>query len=317
MNVLIVGGAGYLGGALTDLLKGSAHNIRVYDNLTFEDTYLKDIPFVFGDIRDHKKLKGQLDWADAVVWLAALVGDGACAINPAVTKELNEDSVKWLSENFDGRIIFMSTCSVYGAQDGELTEDSPTNPLSIYAQTKLAAEGYLKDKNAIIFRLGTLFGVGDAYSRIRLDLVVNTLTCKAMQTGEITVFGGEQYRPLLHVKDAARAIQFGLYTNSLGRTGIYNAASTNIKILDLAKEVANIVPCQIKTVETSFEDSRNYRASQKRLSGLLKFDHTIQDGINEIATLMTEERIRDPDSPRFNNYGYLNNFKHWEQYGTN
>lgn len=89
MNCLIVGGAGYLGGAVTDLI-----NARVYDNLTYEEAYLKPLEFVFGDIRDRKKLKEQLDWADRVIWLAALVGDGACAINPALTKELNEDSVK-------------------------------------------------------------------------------------------------------------------------------------------------------------------------------------------------------------------------------
>jgi nucleoside-diphosphate-sugar epimerase len=99
----------------------------------------------------------------------------------------------------------MSTCSVYGAQDGMLTEESPTEPLSIYAATKLSAEEYLKDKNAIIFRLGTLFGVGDQFSRIRTDLVVNVMAARAYYEQRLKVFGGEQWRPLLHVKDAALA----------------------------------------------------------------------------------------------------------------
>ena len=137
-KVLIVGGAGYLGGALTDELKHTANNVYVYDSLLFEDSYRKDINFIRGDIRDRELLKQWLDWADVVVWLAAIVGDGACAINPALSTEINQESVKWLADNFNGRIIFMSTCSVYGAKDGILTEESDVNPLSIYASTKLA-----------------------------------------------------------------------------------------------------------------------------------------------------------------------------------
>ena len=99
-----------------------------------------------------------MDKCDAVIWLAALVGDGACAINPELTFEINSDSVKFLAENFNKRIVFLSTCSVYGAQEGLLDESSTINPLSAYATSKVKAEDYLKDSNAIIFRLGTLFG---------------------------------------------------------------------------------------------------------------------------------------------------------------
>ena len=135
-------------------------------------------------------------WADAVIWLAAIVGDGACQLNPEITVEVNQEAVGWMARHFDGRIVFMSTCSVYGAQDNiELNEDSPTAPLSMYAASKLAAETYLRSTNAIMFRLGTLFGVGDEFSRVRLDLVVNTLTVRAWQNGKISVFGGDQFRP--------------------------------------------------------------------------------------------------------------------------
>lgn len=302
MKVLISGGAGYLGGAVTDLIKG--HEVRVYDNLTYEEAYLKDVPFVFGDIRDRKKLKEQLDWADCVVWLAALVGDGACAINPALTKELNQDLVKWLSENFDGRIIFISTCSVYGARDGELTEDSPTNPLSAYAVTKLAAEQYLKDKNAIIFRLGTLFGLGDRYSRIRLDLVVNTLAARAISEGKLTVFGGEQYRPLLHVKDAARAIVDNLETK---HTGIYNLHQANLKIARLAEIVEFYIPCEVNRVDTTFEDSRNYMVSSGKASRILGFEpgNSAHTGVLELKVLLEQGRIKDLNNKRYSNVGFL------------
>src|SRR2546427_3670440 len=161
MNALVVGGAGYVGGAVTDLLLQRKHNVRVFDALLYEEAYRKPIHFVYGDVRDPECFQSQLEWADAVIWLAALVGDGACALNPEVSVAINQESVHWLAEHYDGRIVFMSTCSVYGAQDKVLDETSPVNPLSVYAVTKLAAEGYLQNKNAIIFRLGTLFGVGD------------------------------------------------------------------------------------------------------------------------------------------------------------
>lgn len=308
MKVLIVGGAGYLGGALTDILLKTDHDIRVYDGLLFEEAYRKEVPFVFGDIRNKDRLKEQLAWADAVVWLAALVGDGACALNPEITTELNQDSVKWLSENFDGRIIFMSTCSVYGAQDGLLDEASPTNPLSVYAVTKLAAEEYLKNKNAMIFRLGTLFGLGDTYSRIRLDLVVNTMTVRALTEGSLKVFGGDQFRPLLHVKDAAQVIADNLETS---HTGIFNVHKENIRILDLAQEVKKLIPnVKLDIVDTTFEDSRNYKASSEKAIKTFGFNpkYGAKDGIEEVKKLIEEGRIKDYNNPRYSNQGYLSMF---------
>lgn len=296
MKVLVTGGSGYVGGALTDLLMNSTHEFRVYDNLTFEDDYLKPVPFVFGDVRDKKKLKEQLDWADCIIWLAALVGDAACAFNPEITKEINDDAIKFLSENFNGRIIFPSTCSVYGAQNGILIESSPTNPLSIYASMKLKAEEYLKDK-ALIFRLGTLFGVGDHYSRIRLDLVVNTLTAKAFNEEKITVFGGEQWRPLLHVKDAAQTMFDAIGTST---TGIFNLSHENMSISDLAKEVQNAVPCRIEFQQMKFEDSRNYKVASN-----LPTSRSVASGIEEVRELFEDGRIKDPLNPRYNNYGYI------------
>ena len=197
MKILITSGAGYIGGALTDILKDSKHSVKVYDSLLYEESYRKEVDFIYGDVRDKEKLSKYLKWADVVVWLAALVGDGACHLNPDVSFDVNETSIQWLAKRYDGRIIFTSTCSVYGAQDGELDESSYTNPLSEYASSKLAAEKYLQKKNALIFRLGTLFGVGDTFSRIRLDLVVNTLTVRAYKDNALKVFGGDQYRPLL------------------------------------------------------------------------------------------------------------------------
>ena len=136
-NILIVGGAGYVGGAVTDLLAGGEHSIRVFDLILYEDSYRKPLDFVYGDVRDKAALEPQLDWADIVIWLAAIVGDGACQLDPDTTIAVNQQTVKWLARKFDGRIVFMSTCSVYGAQNSELDEESDKNPLSLYASTKL------------------------------------------------------------------------------------------------------------------------------------------------------------------------------------
>lgn len=308
MKVLVVGGAGYLGGALTDILLKTKHDVRVYDALMYEDDYLKAVPFVLGDIRNHKHLKEHLKWADAVVWLAALVGDGACALNLDISTQINQESVKWLADNYDGRIIFMSTCSVYGARDGELTEDSPTGPLSVYGITKLASEGFLKNKNAITFRLGTLFGLGDRYARIRLDLVVNTLTARAISDRKLKVFGGDQFRPLLHVRDAAQAIADNLGTK---HKGIFNLHSENVKILDLARKVEKHFPgIKLEVVDMKFQDSRNYKVSSQKAIETFGFKPKLRsgDGIKEVKKLLEETRIKDLNNSRYTNEGHLTMF---------
>jgi nucleoside-diphosphate-sugar epimerase len=309
MRVLIVGGAGYVGGAVTDLLAETRHEMRVFDALLYEEDYRKRVPFVSGDIRDRKKLRACLYWADAVVWLAAIVGDGACALNPDIATEINQGSVEWLAKNYDGRIVFMSTCSIYGAQDKELDEQSPINPLSVYAATKLAAEKALVGKNAITFRLGTLFGVGDLFSRIRLDLVVNTLVVRATMDGVIRVFGGDQFRPLLHVRDAARAVIANLETS---HTGVFNLNKQNVRIIDLAYQVRNHFPdIEIERTEMKFQDARNYRVLSEKAALVFGFQpiESIDGGIEEVKELIVNGRIKDVNNPRYTNQLFLERFR--------
>lgn len=307
MKVLIVGGAGYVGGGIVDLLS-KENEVTVYDSLIYENSYRKNVDFIFGDIRDYKKINNILDQYDAVIWLAALVGDGACAINPALTHEINSETVKNLAKNFKGKIVFLSTCSVYGAQEGILDESSEVNPLSEYASSKLIAEKYLADSDSIIFRLGTLFGIGDKFSRIRLDLVVNILTTKAYIDKKMSVFGGEQWRPLLHVKDVANAIAHTLDTQT---NGVFNLHYKNFKIIEIANEIKNkISDVEIETTPLPFQDARNYQVSSDKLKYATGFQATVDltQGINEMYELISSNRIKDINDPRYSNQNFLQKY---------
>ena len=307
MDILVVGGAGYVGGGIVDLLS-KKHDVTVYDSLIYENSFRKDVTFIFGDIRDYKKLNPILNNYDAVIWLAALVGDGACAINPTLTHEINAETVNNLTKNFKGKIVFLSTCSVYGAQDGILNEESSVNPLSEYASSKLIAEKYLKDSDSIIFRLGTLFGIGDQFSRIRLDLVVNILTTKALQDKKMSVFGGDQWRPLLHVKDVANAIDKTLETDV---NGIFNLHHKNYKIIELAEKIKEKIPdVVIETTPLPFQDTRNYQVSSEKLKVATGFEALIEidQGINEVYDLISSNRIKDINDPRYSNQSFLQTF---------
>ena len=302
MRVLVVGGAGYLGGSVTDLLQARSIPFTVYDALLYEPHYLKPCDFIRGDVRDYEKLAKVLPNYTHVIWLAALVGDGACAIKPELTKAVNQDSVEWLSAHYNGRIVFFSTCSVYGEHDGMVDENGVTNPLSVYAETKLQAESYLRDKNALIFRLGTAFGISDTYSRPRMDLVVNAMAASAILNGSVTVYGGDQWRPLVHVRDIARAT-----VDNLNRdvTGVYNLATTNTMIYKIAEACAGETICLIKTVPMDKADTRNYRANvdkarKDKILTTARFN-TIGDGVREFFTLINSGRILNPSASYYFN----------------
>jgi len=307
MNILVVGGAGYVGGGIVDKLQ-EKHKVTVYDSLIYENEFRKNVNFIYGDIRDYSKLNKILKNYDAVVWLAALVGDGACSINPTLTYEINSESVKNLVSNFNGKIIFFSTCSVYGAQEGVLSEKSEVNPLSEYAKSKLVAEDILNNSDAIIFRLGTLFGIGDEFSRIRLDLVVNVLVTKALIDKKMSVFGGEQWRPLLHVKDVANAVN---HTIESALKGVYNLHYKNFRISEIADLIKDkISNVEIVTTPLPFQDARNYQVSSEKfkLASNFEAEISLEKGIDEVYNLISSGRVKDINNPRYSNHNFLKTF---------
>ena len=292
-KVLVVGGAGYVGGGVTDILLKRKIPFTVYDALLYEHQYLKPVDFIFGDVRNHRKLAKILSHYSHVIWLAAIVGDKACRAKRSLTESVNQHSVEWLSKNFNGRIIYPSTCSVYGINVEMVNEDAPLNPLSYYAQTKLKAEKYLKGKNHLIFRLGTAYGISDMYSRIRLDLVLNYMTAKAIVEGQLNIFGGTQWRPMIYVNDIAEVIVNNLESSA---HGIYNLATINLQIKDLAKIIQNLTNCKMKYTKQKFEDHSDYHISMEKITkdGFLKLEkiHDIEYGIKEIINLIKLGRLK-------------------------
>jgi len=307
-KILVVGGAGYIGGGITDILLEKNIPFSVYDNLLYEYQYLKPVEFIYGDVRDTKKLAKILPDFSHIIWLAAIVGDAACQIKPTLTMEVNQKSVKWLADNYDGRIIFTSTCSVYGQHNKEVNENSPVSPLSLYAKTKLRAENYLEGENHLIFRLGTAFGISDTYSRLRMDLVVNYMTANALTKGKLSIFGGTQWRPLIHVRNVAEAA-----VNALEKPirGIYNLATFNYQIKDLGQEISEVTGCGIEYVEQKLEDLRNYHVNtdKAKKDNLLNFEKiwTVKDGVKQICDLIKSKRIKYTENDIYFNERHIAN----------
>lgn len=306
-KILLVGGAGYIGGFMVDLfLQNPDYDVTVYDNLLYESRYLKKVKFIYGDILDTQKLDSIIHDFDVVVWLAAIVGDGACAVDVNLTDKINYQTTKWLVDNYKGKIVFTSTCSVYGVNHELISEDSTPNPLSAYASTKLQAEQYVvaNSNDYVIFRLGTLYGISDEHSRLRFDLVANILTLRAVQGETLKVFGGEQWRPLLHVRDVTYATDYCIKNDI---KGLFNLSECNIMISDLAKTIAEVVPStKVEYSEMKFEDLRNYRVKNDRIFATgWRPRENLLNGIREMVQIFNEGRVKDFNDPVYSNVDYM------------
>lgn len=308
MKVLVTGGVGYIGDSVVENLLSDGHKVSVVDNLLYTDSYMRpDVTFVRDDIRNPSivlKPASEGAW-DAIIHLAAIVGDGACQAAPDETVSINETFVHNLvnSLHHRTRLIFASTCSVYGANNELLDESSKTNPLSLYAGTKLNAEKHIsRHANHVIFRLGTLFGISTPFGRIRSDLVANILAFKACEGKRLTVFGGEQWRPMLHVRDAGR-----IFAEAVAQSyvGTFILSHHNYKISDVARSVMEIVGGGggIQVTDMKFEDLRNYRVqNEKALLHGIKSEISLNEGIEEILIkYKLEGRIKNPWLTQYNN----------------
>jgi nucleoside-diphosphate-sugar epimerase len=316
-QVLVLGGAGYLGSVVVARLLERGFRVRVLDSLLFGEGSLEDVrshagcELVRGDVRDIGAVVKAMRGCDAVVHLAAIVGDPACDDNKQLAMEVNRAATRMLADVARGcgvrRFVFASSCGVYGESELRLDETSAVNPLSVYAQTKVDSENILLaaaggDFAPTILRLGTLFGLSP---RMRFDLVVNLFVARAASSGKIMVLNGEQWRPFLHVQDAARAVAACLEAETSAVSGeVFNvgSASLNLQIEQLGAAIAHVVPgTEIARVENG--DRRNYRVSFEKIERVLKFkcERTLESGIEEIYAAIQSGLIADFTTEQFNN----------------
>ncbi|MBM3462159.1 MAG: NAD-dependent epimerase/dehydratase family protein [Armatimonadetes bacterium] len=318
--VTVTGGAGYLGAHLVPLLLESGWQVRVIDNFTYGAQGLARcdghprLTQVKGDICNIRDMVKVIKGSDAVIALAAIVGDPACALSEDETLCVNYEATKILVELCNwhkvSRLLFASTCSVYGANSVLLlNEGSWLNPISLYAQTRIMSEQVVLAKSSptlvpAIFRMATLYGQS---ARMRYDLSVNLFSARASVEGRMQVFGGEQWRPFIHVRDAARAYLLALEApaDTLDRE-IFNLGDNdqNYCISEVAEMVRREAPeAEIETY-ASLTDARDYRASFDKIAHALGFraEVSLREGARE---MMEQARRIDFRADVFYNVKYI------------
>ncbi len=319
--VLVVGGGGYIGSHVVSQLLQEGYAVRVLDSLFYGTDSLKEFAanqnfeLIEGDVTDISKLVKATEGASAVVHLAGLVGDPACALDENYTLHSNVIVTKMLKEVALSagvqRFIFASSCSVYGANDEVVNELSDLNPVSLYARTKIASEKELlasvSDEFFVtVLRFATVFGHS---RRPRFDLVGNLFTAQGLNDGKITVFGGDSWRPFIHVADIARAIVMTLKANPFRVQGqILNVgdARLNMTIADLADKVKSVVGEEREVEIVSHKDSadrRNYNVSFDKIKRVIGFTalYSIEDGVKEMVSEFKKGTYADYKASKFSN----------------
>lgn len=322
MKILVTGGAGYIGSSLVPLLLEEGHHVRVLDKLMHGGETLLGVwahpnfEFLRGDICDPKARGAALDSRDAVVHLAAIVGDPACARHPDVSRSVNLDSSLALIDEARktgvSRFVFASTCSNYGKmKDSEhyVNEDSELAPVSLYAETKVAVEKALLATGRTAtwcptpLRFATVFGVSP---RMRFDLTVNEFTMEMLTKKSLKVYGEQFWRPYVHVRDAARAIRLVLGSPAEKVGGcVFNVGDTtqNFTKQHLVDLIHPFAPDAVVEYVHKTEDPRDYRVTFSRIADKLgyKISRTVAEGIGEIAHLVRENIITNYGEERFRN----------------
>ena len=312
MKILVTGGAGYLGSILCRKLLDKGYSVRMIDTFWYGKKSIEhllgheNLEIIEGDIRNLVVTVKAMKDVDAVIHLASLVGMPASSIEPKSSEEINYLATKNIAELCQlhniGTYIFASTCSVYGSQPNSLiTEKSACDPFDFYAKQKYLSEratGWL-NRAPTILRFGTLFGFSP---RMRFDLVINLFIAQSLKEGKITVNGGDQYRPFLHVDDAADSLIFSMEKNL---TGTYNVLTENMTILQAAEKIKKLSSCEI-SINNDEIDERNYNVSSEKITQVgFNPKKNIDFAFNEIKNAINENLITDYTAAEYSNYKLL------------
>lgn len=319
-RILITGGAGYVGSVLTGELLGSGYRVRVLDCLMHGGESLMPVigherlEFIKGDVRDDRDVRRALAGVDKVVHLAAIVGDPASKKMPEETRAINLEATKRVVDLAKGegvkRLLLFSTCSNYGTSDSEKLSDetTPLNPISLYAETKVAAEKYVLASAEpgfapCVFRVSTVFGTS---ARQRFDLTVNQFVLEAIRDKKLIIFAPNLWRPYIHIRDVARIVQIVLEAPEQKVAGeVFNVGgnSMSFKKISIAEQVLKHIPETEMEVVDKGTDLRNYRVSFDKVKRTFSFvpERTIEHGVLELMSVIKNGLIADYSNPKFYN----------------
>ena len=295
MNILITGGAGYIGSELVEYFLYNQHKVVVYDNLMYDATSLlrytshPSFTFVKGDVRDTSELATYVKKSDVIIPLAALVGFPLCDQDPTAATQINYEANQWIADNKseDQLVIYPCTNSGYGvSRSGACTEDSPLNPVSLYGKTKVQAEAaYQEKENCITFRLATVFGPS---TRMRTDLLVNNFVLRALREGILVLYECEFMRNYVHIHDICRSFMFVIENWDSCKNETYNVGndSLNMNKFQLAHKIKEHMRLEIIKAEyTKDPDIRDYIVSSEKIfnKGFI-CQYNLDDGIHQLLS---------------------------------
>jgi len=296
MNILITGGAGYIGSVLTPHLLAEGHSVTVLDNFLFQQATLAEccqyesFNIVRGDCRSESTLKPLLAKADVIIPLAAIVGAPMCKLDETAARSTNQEAIELLCRLASPaqRILMPVTNSGYGiGEKGKFcTEDSPLRPISLYGTTKVAAEAaVLARENSLTFRLATVFGMSP---RMRVDLLVNDFVYRAITDRAVLIFEGHFKRNFIHIRDVARVFSHGINNFDTMRGRPYNVGleEANLSKLELCAEIKRQLPgfVYVEAPVGEDPDKRDYIVSNQRLIATgFKTEWGLERGIRELV----------------------------------
>ena len=321
-KILVTGGAGYIGSVLVRQLLEKNYKVRVLDILNFGGDSLVELfnspnfEFQKGDVRKDKDIIKALSGVDAVVNLAAIVGDPACAKEPEVARETNyEAAIKLYNQANEldiEQFVFASTCSNYGKMSDPtkfITEESELAPVSLYAETKVSTEQFLLGQNktnkckATCLRFSTVYGLSP---RMRFDLTVSEFTKELALGRELMIFGEQFWRPYCHVVDLARSVVTILESNE-GKVAfeVFNVGDTNENYTKkmLVNEISRQLPDSKISYVKKNEDPRDYRVSFEKIKTSLGFKITkkVHEGISQVIEVIQGGILTNPDDSKYKN----------------
>lgn len=324
MKVVVFGGMGYVGSWMVPHLLADGHEVTVFDIGWFGDAFLpRDngrLRMVTADVRDIDRVRHELRGAEAVIHMACVSNDPSCQLDEGLSRSINIDAFEpvVVAAKVAGvrRFIYASSSSVYGVSEApDVREDHPTLPLTVYNESKRECEKLLlphasPEFECVILRPATVCGYAP---RMRFDLTVNIITAHAVLKREITVFGGQQRRPNLHIKDMTRCYQLMLTAPAEKVAGqTFNVGQENLKVATIAERVAEIVSQMFGyrpgIVTTESTDKRSYHVNSDKIRDVLGFAprYTVDDAIRDLCVKFQEGRFKDAlTSPIYTNVKQL------------